>query len=243
MIQENQVPVFIENYFKDKSLSFYSFDNCLISNIIKDKKVWEPHLHKIFEKYITENSVVIECGCHIGTHTVVLSSLCSKIYGFEPMPQTHMLLMKNIELNNIKNAVIYKKGVSNKEGFTKYAWTEHGNIGASSLDDNPMGKPPNHSYVIDCRDISSSIELTTVDSMELDKLDFMKIDVEGYETLVIEGAMNTIIKFKPVIVMEVWKDHNGNVDLDYTKQLYSNLIDIGYSIEHIEGPDFICIPN
>lgn len=222
-----------------QSFLFYTLDKCIISEQLKQNKIWEPHLHPIFESYINKNSIVIECGCHIGTHTIKLASLCSKLYGFEPMPDTYDVLMRNLHVNNINNTVIYKKGASNKEGLTKFLWITPNNPGGSGLDSNPMGKPD---WVKTC-DKDIKVELITIDSMNLCKLDFMKIDVEGYETLVIEGAMNTIKQCKPVIVMEVWKNHNSEVDINHTKNLFKNLLDIGYEVTHIEGPDFLFVPK
>ena len=67
--------------------------------------------------------------------------------------------------------------------------------------------------------------------------------MEGYESLAIAGGFNTIKKCKPVIVMEVWKNHFGGVDINYTQDLFKNLIDIGYELRHLSGPDFIFLPN
>ena len=218
-----------------KQFDYYILEDCQISKSIKENAVWEPHLHAVFEKFVNKDSVVIECGCHIGTHTLLLASLSRKLYGFEPMPKTYEVLCKNIAINKIDNAILYKKGVANKEGKTKYSWIPNNNPGGSGLDNNPMGVPCG----IACTNEHIEVELTTIDSLQLDKLDFMKIDVEGYEPLVIEGGMHTIQRCKPTIVMEIWKDHHCAVDVNYPKELFKNLLDIGYTVEHISGPDFL----
>lgn len=229
----------LDNYHNNQPYYFNILPNCFISDMVKNNQIWEKYMHNVFEKYITSESVVIECGCHIGIHTIKIASLCHKLYAFEPMPETNKVLNENILLNCLDNVIVFQKGVSNKIGKTKYSWIEDGNPGGSGLDNNPMGIPP----WIPMTNDNIEVELTTIDSLDLDKLDFMKIDVEGYETLVIEGAMNTIIKCKPIIIMEVWKDHFGHIDIDYTKSLFKNLLDIGYSIEYVAGPDFLFIPN
>lgn len=228
----------VDNYHNNLPAYFNVLNNCCISNIIKRNEIWEPHLHRVFEKYVNENSVVVECGCHIGTHTIKLAKMCKKIYGFEPMPDTNKLLNQNIKLNNITNAFISKLGVSSEPGKTKFLWISDGNPGGSGLDRNPMGKPI---WIEECKD-NIDVFLTTIDILNLDKLDFMKIDVEGYEQLVIQGAMNTIAKCKPVLVIEVWSNHFGGVDMNFTRNLFKPLIDIGYTIEHIGGPDFLFLP-
>lgn len=233
----------MSNYYDliilNKKFKFYVLDNCIISNCIKNNQIWEEHMHDIFKKYVSKDSVVIECGCHIGTHTLPLASLCKTFYGFEPMPNTYDILNKNIELNNITNAIIYKKGVSNKEDITQYCWIPENNPGGSGLDNNPMGIP---SWITPTNK-NIKVELTTIDLLQLDKLDFIKIDVEGYETFVIDGAINTIRKCRPVIIMEVWKNHYGEFDINHTKTMFKNILELGYEVLHINGPDFLFVPN
>ena len=65
----NSHPIFIVDYKTfNKKFKFYILDNCMISKKLVDNIVWEEHLHSIFKNFIKKDSIVIECGCHIGTH-------------------------------------------------------------------------------------------------------------------------------------------------------------------------------
>lgn len=235
----NNTTDYYELTILNRNFKFYILDNCMISNYIKNNQIWENHMQDIFKKYVNKDSIVIECGCHIGTHTLPLASLCKKLYGFEPMPDTYNILNQNIKLNNVNNCIIYKKGVADKEGVTQYCWIPENNPGGSGLNNNPMGKPNWIPYT----NKNIEVELTTIDLLELDNLDLIKIDVEGYETLVINGAINTIKKCRPVIIMEVWKTHNGDFDINYTKTLFKNILELGYNVSQLSGPDFLFLPN
>ena len=48
----------VQNYHNAESAFFYVFRHDFIGVELKQNKIWEPHLHKIFEKYITNDSVV-----------------------------------------------------------------------------------------------------------------------------------------------------------------------------------------
>ena len=61
------------------------------------------------------------------------------------------------------------------------------------------------------------------------KIDFFSLDVEGYELYAIKGAVNTIAKYKPTVVLEVW-DHS-----DTQIQLEQLLAELGYSMVDILG--------
>jgi FkbM family methyltransferase len=228
----------VDNYHNNKPFLFKVYDNCEISNKIKCGIIWEKHMHDIFEQYITENSIVLEAGCHIGTHTLKLASLCKHLHAFEPLPSSHELLEFNINKNNITNVTLYKDGLANIPGTTSFAWISPGNPGASGLANNPMGIPPHIPILHD----NIHVNLVAIDGLNLDKLDFIKLDTEGYEELVIYGGINTIIRCKPVITLECWSSHTGTVDYEFTKKTFKILLDIGYELKHINGPDFLFIP-
>uniref|UniRef100_A0A6C0IMB0 Methyltransferase FkbM domain-containing protein n=1 Tax=viral metagenome TaxID=1070528 RepID=A0A6C0IMB0_9ZZZZ len=228
----------VDDYHEGKKCKFYTIEHCYISNIIRTNCVWEKHLHSIFEKYINNESIVIEGGCHIGTHTLKLSYLAKHVYAFEPLIDSNNVLNKNLQLNERNNVTLSSDGLSDKISKTFFQWTSSNNPGASGLANNPMGFPVNCRIITD----EEPVNLTTIDSLNLEKLDFIKLDVEGYETLAIFGGMNTIVKCRPVITLESWSSHNGTVDIEYTKNNFKPLIDIGYKIMHISGPDFLFLP-
>jgi FkbM family methyltransferase len=46
------------------------------------------------------------------------------------------------------------------------------------------------------------IPMLMIDTLKLDACDLIQLDVEGYEGKVLEGAIETIIRYKPVITVE-----------------------------------------
>jgi FkbM family methyltransferase len=55
----------------------------------------------------------------------------------------------------------------------------------------------------------------TIDSLNLDSCDVIHLDIEGYETNALRGAMKTIQKYKPLIVLETW-DNDLMKSIGYT---------------------------
>jgi hypothetical protein len=43
--------------------------------------------------------------------------------------------------------------------------------------------------------------------------------------------------------MEVWMNHLGAVDINYTRMLFKDLLDIGYEVTQVDGPDFLFTPT
>ena len=228
-----------KNFHKNKDIKFYTYSNCPISSRIKNNVFWEKHLHDIFEKFINEESIVIEGGCHIGTHTLKMALICKHIYAFEPFPASFDLLNSNVKINNLDNVSIIKKGLSNSKNIVQFGWIPERNPGASGLTENPMGLPGTNTL----KSKPIDVQLTTIDDLKLEKLDFIKLDIEGYEQFAIMGGLETIKKFKPVITLESWLNHKGQININETKKRYVNLIDLGYEFHHIWGPDFLFIPK
>lgn len=75
--------------------------------------------------------------------------------------------------------------------------------------------------------VSSSydVELSTLDSYGFDDVAFIKIDVEGHEEAVLAGADDTLIRTKPVLLIEIEERHNpGGLD-----RISKSLSRLGYS--------------
>ena len=67
-----------------------------------------------------------------------------------------------------------------------------------------------------------------VKNYNLNKIDFIKIDVEGHELNVLEGAVTTLKKFKPSMLIEIeQRHHNKNID-----HIFSFISSFGYEISY-----------
>jgi len=213
-----------------KNYKFYLFENCRLCEYFKSGNIWEPHVLKVFDEYLNKDSVCIDAGAHVGYHTIYMSSIVQRVHAFECNNKTYEKLRKNIQSNHINNVDLYKYGLTDKITNDIYLeFCNQSNTGASGLSNNPMGKPE----YIKPLDKKQSVKMMTIDDLNLSKLDFIKIDVEGYERKVIDGAMKTIKKYKPVILMEVWENHHGVTSLEHTLKLFDDLLEI-YNIIRLE---------
>ena len=166
------------------------------------------------QKYLPKKPTIIDIGANIGNHTLFWANECSakKIYAFEPMPYTFKILKKNIKINNLQERVqLYNIGLSEKETKGVIKSFDKTNIGGTRLTEAPSDKKGN-------------IKLKTLDSFNFDdkKIDLIKIDVEGMDYLVLTGAIKTIKKYKPLILIESFPE-----EYNITKRI---LLALGYKI-------------
>ena len=222
--------VTVSDYHEGQSAQFRCYTDDLISAHLQAGMVWEPHMHRLFEENIGQNSVSLDIGANIGTHSVKMAKLSTRLLAFEPLRPSYTLLKENLRVNGCSNAIVYEYALSDSAYTTEYQSVESRNIGGSVLQDDHLAPT------------TDSIDAITLDSLYLNQVDFMKIDVEGYEAKVIQGAVETIKKHRPTIVLECW-DTYPNVSLAHTMKEHELLISLDYSLTQASKCDWLFSPK
>lgn len=232
----------VKNYLPNGNSAYFKcFKQCdIVCNKIKKGCIWEKELHDyIINLNLDKDSVIIEAGTHMGSHTILLSNLTKKVYGFEPFPDTYKLAIENFKLNNVDNIILSTKALSDENNKTievEYHDPNVRNIGGWGIHFTKDKEFTDNSSIY------ISIETITIDSLKLDKLDLIKLDVEGNELKVVKGGIKTIEKCRPIIILEHWCPF-PNIDITKTKCEFNLLLNMGYKVEQIENsPDFIFSP-
>lgn len=209
-------------YFDRDIKFFFNKDNhnCAVNKSIRGGRIWEKNLINIYKEYIDKDSVVLDLGANLGTHTVPLSLLCKKVYAFEPQEKIFNILKETVEYNGLDNVKLYNYIVSNKDDVLDFLNTGCGRAGELKNRPRLSGN------------ISKERSLK-IDSLNLDKCDFIKIDVEGSEWDALAGAADTINKFRPVMILETWKTKNNMLRLVKFTQKYN------YSFRYISSDNYL----
>ena len=174
---------------------------------------WAMDELRLLSKFITSGMSVLDVGAFIGTHTLAFSKFTGergKVYSFEPRKEIFVVFSENIKKNNCMNTTAFNIALAEKEYTldTKSFDTEAElNYGGLALGDyvTPRG-PDNY-----------QLKVSTIDSLEIDKIDVIKIDVEGMEAQVLEGAVNSIMRNRPIIFAECNSLDDGNKLLIFCK--------------------------
>lgn len=66
------------------------------------------------------------------------------------------------------------------------------------------------------------VQIETLDNISINNIGFIKIDVEGHELEVINGARETLIKNKPILLIEIEKRHSKR-SVEATIDIINNL--------------------
>jgi FkbM family methyltransferase len=174
----------------------YALDlNEFIDSSIYYRGSFEPITTATMSKYVKPGMTVIDIGANIGCHTLRYAKLVGKkgkVIAFEPMQWALSKLKRNIELNDFDNIVLEKIALSDVSGKRSAYFRSSYTLDNRSAPDSEV-----------LEDINFLTLDEYVDRNQLNRIDFIKLDVDGYEYKVIRGGLNTIAKFKPVIIMEL----------------------------------------
>lgn len=158
-----------------------------------EEKLWD----KAFA-LIGNPQAILDIGANIGYFSLYFATKfpSTKIYAFEPIPNTFDSMKENIQLNHVENIESFNLGLTDKKKKLEMFYNPEG-CGSSSLKDL-LGATCTRK--VECA-------FSTVDDFILEKnithLDFIKCDVEGAEKFVYEGAFKTIERFRPLIFSEM----------------------------------------
>lgn len=148
-----------------------------------------------YTSYIKEANTIITLGTQDGEidRSFVEINPGTNIYAFEPRDKFFYIFSKMISLNNIENIVLLNNALYNIIGQLKIQ------------NDEPQHVEMEDGIIIKNNDI---YECLTIDSLNLLSCDIIFLDLEDFEYPAIIGGLNTIKKYKPIII---FKKKNPNL--------------------------------
>lgn len=158
--------------------------------------VWELDVVQKFADQIQDNFVILDIGANTGTFSLIAKyNKTTTWHLFEPDPFNYSLLEENLQINNIRNSVLYDEALTDKvgDGILKIC-PNHRGLNTIGVDVKRFTEDET---------INHPVKFNTIDNLFLNtKIDLIKMDTEGSEYDIIRGGFETIKKFKPKILLE-----------------------------------------
>lgn len=126
----------------------------------------------------------VDVGAHVGLWTMHLQKRFQRVHSFEPVAAHRECFERNVDWRGL--TTLHACALGDHEGFIKMKLPESHSSGSYMIDSGAAGDVPLH----------------TLDSFNLKGVDFIKLDCEGYELFTLQGAMGTIERERPVIIVE-----------------------------------------
>ena len=157
---------------------------------------------RVYSSIVEPGMTVLDIGANIGAHALHLAKLVGpggKVIAFEPTQWAYGKLCANLALNEaLATRVVAVQAFLAEDAGDG----EIGRIHASW----PLDAEDVHPKLRGRRMPTKGAMTTTLDGFLKDHdgtIGFIKIDVDGYECRVLRGAMKTLRRHRPVLVMEL----------------------------------------
>lgn len=194
---------------------------------------WEPHVAAKLEAHVPKGGTVVDVGAYIGTHTIAMARKAGpegRVYAFEPQIRPHTELRCNLALNGIENTVAMRVALGERFGEVEMNVAQVANVGATVVGAGGDKAP-----------------LTPLDAYAFERLDLIKIDVGGGEQRVLEGAVRTLQKHKPVVLLEIlgavaWERATPPQRKRIADTAHQ-LTGLGYKVDRIGPVDYLAVPT
>lgn len=184
----------------DSRKKYVLFKNdCGVSDMARRGGVYE---HYIFD-YIKNNlnvdgKTIIDIGANFGFHSMEFADLVGengKVISFEPQRLVYYQLCANILINGYDNITSYNLALSDEVTRLKMENLDYHSENTINIGNAHLNAYTHLAY--------NEVDVKPLDSFQFENVAVIKIDVQGFEPKVLDGAIQTILKHKPVIFIEV----------------------------------------
>ena len=213
---KGNIKVQICNFFINASTNKNNMSNGLLNKCYFGDETILSVIKKISDQ---KKTFLLDCGSNYGFYSFYLASLSvgNQVLAFEASPKTLASFKANLDLNNFKNINFRNVAISEVFGKSIIFYESHNDWESSAT----HNKFKNNKIV--------KIETTTIDQ-ELSKKDLsnfavvIKLDIEGNEFNAIQGGKDTILKYEPLITIELsrYNFNNQNYNFDYFRKFLND---------------------
>lgn len=165
------------------------------------------------DELVDPNRHAVDVGAWWGPWTYWLHKRAASVTAFEPNPEAAEFLGRVSP-----DATVHNIALSNTRGTAQlHVAPVRGMDALASL--HPKDIPGDAADAV-----TFEVETRPLDSYELQDIGFIKIDVEGHEFEVVEGAVETLQRWKPTVLIEIEQD----ACIRPIDELFGTFTDLGF---------------
>jgi FkbM family methyltransferase len=160
-----------------------------VTQMISQARVWERETIELIRR--TQGDAV-HAGTFFGDFLPALSERPGTVWAFEPNSESFRCAQITILLNGLSNVVLTNAALGAAAGSAYLKKTDARGLaagGQSRLVDDPSNA-------------DESVRILAIDESVDGRIGVIHLDVEGFEQPALEGALATIARFRPLIILE-----------------------------------------
>ena len=202
---------------------------------LRDPIEFEGRMFGIFQRLVRPGDVCYDVGANMGLYVRAFAGpfKAGTVVAFEPMRENLELLRQNIALADDPAKIrLIEAALSDRDG-EELLQVDDVMTSSAALDRVTGGRPSTGREQYGLPALTETVKVARLDTIveqeHLPPPHLIKIDIEGGELLMLRGAIETLRRHRPILVMEMH-------DLELTRQVLQLLDENGYHV-FAEIPD------
>ena len=187
--------------------------------VLNGRKSYQGAKQLLALRHCRSFHTAIDVGAHIGLWSFNLAQYFEMVHAFEPVAEHRECFAKNVRAEEV---MLHDCALGAAPGRVSM------DVASGSSGDSKVTA-------------GDEVEVRTLDSFGIRNVDFIKVDCEGYEENVLRGAEQTILQWKPTIIVEQKREMASRFGLQPLGAV-EYLKGLGYKQVAEHGGDFVMVP-
>lgn len=158
--------------------------------------------------YLKDNAVFLDIGANIGHFSFFFKEKYPNLecHLFEPNPSLQKCIRETITHSKLKGVTSHEVALSDSNGEATF-FIDSYNDGGHSLINNKISEKSRSTQKLEVK--TAKLD-DYAKEKGIDRIDVIKVDIQGAEVSFIKGAIQTLNKNKPVMMIEVDSEKTGD---------------------------------
>jgi len=186
----------------------------------------------LLKRVVRRGDCVVDAGASIGLYTKFLSALVGPeglVYSVEPVPETYDVLVSNVRRLGLSNVRPLNYALSDTDGTLEMELPRWSYGGENFYEARVAGEVAGG---LRLRRIA--VQARRLDALVPDRpIAFVKCDVEGHELRCVQGAAETVRRWRPAWLLEVWGDPDDEAAAAH--RVFLEMGGLGYKAHCYDG--------
>lgn len=161
----------------------------------------------LLERLLSKDSVFIDAGANQGEFSIAAARLVQRgrVLAFEPVSEYRARLVENVRLNRFENVHVIPTALGDHEGHLPiYDQQDSFTDGTRNEGLPTLFSSGNKRHVIETVPIKKLDDALI--GMGISRVDVIKLDIEGAEWMALRGAVNTLARCRPILILEIGRE-------------------------------------
>jgi FkbM family methyltransferase len=188
----------------------------------------------VLERHLKRDSIFVDVGANQGEFSIAAARIATngKVIAFEPVSEYRNRLEENSKLNGFDNIVIVPVALADAEAKVPI-YDADGAFSDGTRNDGVTS-------LYESKNLNRVREYVTVRRMDdvlqelqIDRVDIVKLDIEGGEWSALKGALETLKRYRPVLIFEVGSETCRAAGYEASR-FVQWIEELGYRLEYID---------